>query len=200
VICAGDLVGYCAEPNEVVEEVRKKKIQTVEGDHDHVVTTQAFQRLSQLTAKVALWTHQNLTEENLGYLRATKQRLEIKLGRYRLLVVHGSPRDPLGGWISSECTYREVVGAMGDAEADVIILGHTHLPMRRLVFGKLLVNPGSVGQPRDRNPKASYALLKLGKDLDVDFRRVEYDVESTARAMRAKGLPDELAARLFFGW
>jgi predicted phosphodiesterase len=78
VICAGDLVGYCAEPNEVVEEVRRKKIQTVHGDHDHVVVTQAFRRLSQLTAKVALWTRQNLTEENLGYLRAAKQRLEIK--------------------------------------------------------------------------------------------------------------------------
>jgi predicted phosphodiesterase len=89
---------------------------------------------------------------------------------------------------------------VGDVDADVIVLGHTHLPIQRMIFGKLLVNPGSVGQPRDRNPKASYAILKLGRDIEVNFRRVEYDVENTAEVMKAKGLPNELAARLFFGW
>jgi putative phosphoesterase len=200
VICAGDLVGYYAEPDEVVEEVRKKKILTVRGDHDWAVTIREFQSLDRLAAKAASWTCQNLMEENLNYLKTIKEKLEFSIKGNRFFVVHGSPSNPLAGRVPPGCTYREVVDAVGGVEADIIVLGHTHLPTQRMIFGKLILNPGSVGQPRDKNPKASYALLKLGKGIDVDFRRVEYDVESTAKAVRAKGLPDELAARLFFGW
>jgi putative phosphoesterase len=200
VVCVGDLVGYCAEPNEVIRLVRRKKIEGVGGDHDHAAVTGNPWGLNRVAAEVALWTHRRLTGEGLEYLKALPERLETELGGRRLLVVHGSPRDPLGGRVPPESTSRELAEAVGDAEADVIVFGHTHQPMKRMIFGKLLVNPGSVGQPRDRDPKASYAVLRLGEEVGVDFRRVEYDVENTARVMRANGLPEELAARLFFGW
>jgi putative phosphoesterase len=200
VLCGGDLVGYCAEPNEVIRVVRKKRIHVVMGDHDHAVLTEDFKRLNRPAAGVAVWTRQNITEENLEYLGTVKERIEMQLAGHRLLVIHGSPSDPLRGRVYRESSSHELAKTFGDVGADLIVLGHTHRPLQRMVLGKLVVNPGSVGQPRDGNPKASYALLNLGKDIGVDFKRVEYDVESTAKVMGERGLPRELAARLFFGW
>lgn len=200
VVCAGDIVGYCAEPNEVIKLVNKKKIQAVLGDHDHAVVTKDLRRLNRMAAKAAEWTIKNITGQSLNHLKSTQERFEATLGGNRLLVVHGSPSDALRGQVLPEQPNQELVKAIGEVEADVIVVGHTHLPFKRMIFGKLLINPGSVGQPRDRNPKASYAILDIGKTIGVEFRRVEYSVESTAKVIKSNGLPEELAARLFFGW
>jgi diadenosine tetraphosphatase ApaH/serine/threonine PP2A family protein phosphatase len=150
-------------------------------------------------AKAALWTAEKLSGENLKFLSnlPTHLRLDIK---QRVYVVHGSPRDPLKGFISRDQPNRELAGIIEGVGADVVVFGHTHVPMKRMVMGKLIVNPGSVGQPRDRDPRASYAVLTIGKDVEVSHSRVDYDIERTAAKMRAAGLPEELAARLFFGW
>jgi len=200
VICAGDLVGYGAEPNEVVKLVRSKGVQSVIGNHEQAVLTKDVSDLNSLAAEAAIWTSRQLSPDNMKYLSTFPTQLSFKVGKSRVHVVHGSPRDPLNEYIFPEISNQELSQLVVGLEEDILVLGHTHHPMKRMILGKLVMNPGGVGQPRDRNPKASYAVLTVDGDVDVEIRRVEYDVESTAKKINAAGLPEELASRLFVGW
>ncbi|MEM2907917.1 MAG: metallophosphoesterase family protein [Candidatus Hadarchaeales archaeon] len=199
-ICAGDLVGYGAKPNEVVALARERDILSVLGNHDYSAVTRDVSGFNPAAARAALWTAEKLSEENAAYLRRLPERLELKRAGRRIYVVHGSPRDPIFEYVFPDISNRELAELMRDVDADVIVLGHTHMPMRRLVHGKLVLNPGGVGQPRDRDPRASYMVLKLGKEVEVEHERVEYDVAQEAKQIEAVGLPRELAIRLYFGW
>lgn len=200
IICIGDLVGYGAEPNEVVKLAKLKRIRAVMGNHDYAVVTRDVRGMNDRAAAAVLWTADVLTLENLNYLASLPTHLEFKAEGQRIYVVHGSPRDPLGEYVFSDFSNKDMAEVVKGVEADVIVLGHTHIPMKRAVLGKIVLNPGGVGQPRDRNPRASYAVLSLARDLKVSFQRVEYDVEAAAEKIKAAGLPEELATRLFFGW
>lgn len=199
IICIGDLVGYAAEPNEVVNLARSKRIQAVMGNHDYAAVTRDVRGFNPLAAQAALWTAEKLSGENLKFLSNLPTQLKIDL-KQKLYVVHGSPRDPLNEYVFPDYPNRELARILEGVDAEIVALGHTHVPMKRMIMGKLIVNPGSVGQPRDRDPRASYVVLTLGKEIEVSYKRVEYDTEATARKIRTAGLPEELAARLFFGW
>lgn len=199
-ICVGDLVGYAAEPNEVVKLARAKRMQTVMGNHDYAAVTRDVRGFNPFAAQAALWNAEHLHRENLEYLSNLPTRLKLTYGKQRLYVVHGSPRDPLNEYIFPDTPNRVLAELVRDLDADIIMLGHTHIPMERVIFGKLVINPGGVGQPRDRDPRASYAILNLGKEVKVSFHRVDYDVKITAEKLETAGLPSELATRLFFGW
>jgi putative phosphoesterase len=199
IICIGDLVGYAAEPNEVVNLARSKRMKVVMGNHDYAVVTRDVRGFNSLAAQAALWTADKLNEENLKFLSNLPTQLKLNL-KQKLYVVHGSPRDPLNEYIFPDYPNRELARILEGVNADIVALAHTHVPMKRMIMGKLVVNPGSVGQPRDRDPRASYAVLTLGEEIEVSYKRVEYDTEATARLIRTAGLPEELAARLFFGW
>ena len=199
-VCAGDLVGYGAEPNEVIDLARKKGIQTVLGNHDYSAITRDVAGFNPFAAKAALWTAKNLRDDNVKYLRGLQEELRLTCGGKRIYVVHGSPRDPLFEYVFPDLPNRELLELMRNVEADVIVLGHTHVPMQRIIQGKLILNPGGVGQPRDRDPRASYMLLTIDGEISVEHERVEYDVEQTAKKIEAAGLPSELATRLYFGW
>jgi len=200
ILCAGDLVGYGAEPNEVLKLARAKEIKAVMGNHDQAAVTKDVRGLNDRAATAALWTATRLTRENLDYLASLPPRLELKLEGQRVFVVHGSPRDPFNEYVFPDFSHRDMAEAVKGAEADVVVLGHTHILMRRMVLGKNIFNPGSVGQPRDRDPRASYAVIDFDEEVEISFRRVEYDIEATAEKIKAAGLPEELATRLFFGW
>ncbi len=199
IICIGDLVGYAAEPNEVINLVRSKRIQAVMGNHDHATVTRDVRGFNQRAAQAALWTADNLSEENLKFLSDRPTHLKLAQ-KQKLYVVHGSPRDPINEYVFPDCPNRELAKIVEGVDAEIIALGHTHIPMKRMIMGKLIVNPGGVGQPRDRDPRASYVILTLGKEIEVSHRRVEYDIEDTAKKIKAAGLPEELASRLFRGW
>lgn len=199
IICIGDLVGYAAEPNEVVNLVRSKRIKVVMGNHDYAAVTRDVRGFNSIAAQAALWTADKLSEENLEFLSNLPTHLRLNL-KQKLYVVHGSPRDPLNEYVFPDYPNRELARILEGVDADIVALGHTHVPMKRMIMGKLVVNPGSVGQPRDRDPRASYAVLTLGEEVEVSYRRVEYDTEAAAKLIRTAGLPEELAARLFFGW
>jgi len=199
-VCAGDLVGYGAEPNEVIDLARKKGIQTVLGNHDYSAITRDVAGFNPFAAKAALWTAKNLRDDNVKYLRGLQEELRLTCGGKRIYVVHGSPRDPLFEYVFPDLPNRELLELMRNVEADVIVLGHTHVPMQRVIHGKLILNPGGVGQPRDRDPRASYMLLTIDGEISVEHERVEYDVAQTAKKIEAVGLPSELATRLYFGW
>jgi putative phosphoesterase len=200
IICAGDIVGYGAEPNEVIELINKRRVQAVLGNHDHGAITRDVTGFNPLAAKAVLWTAYKLSKENAGYLRGLREELTMTLGSKRVHVVHGSPRDHLFEYVFPDVPNRELLELTRNVNADVIILGHTHMPMQRVIQGKLVINPGGIGQPRDRDPKASYMILTLDDDVSVKHERAEYDVESTAKKIEAAGLPTELATRLYFGW
>ncbi len=200
IICAGDLVGYGAEPNEVVGLARSKGVVVVMGNHDYAAVTGDVRGFNPLAAEAAIWTSKNLSRETREYLATFPTHLELNIGEQKLYLVHGSPRDPLNEYLFPDVPNRELADAAKDVSADIIVLGHTHVPMKRIILGKLVVNPGGVGQPRDRDPRASYAVLTLGKEVVVEHKRVEYDIETTAKKIEAAGLPKELGTRLLFGW
>lgn len=200
IICAGDLVGYGPQPNEVLELAKAKDIHSILGNHDHAVISEKFGSLSDLAAKVARWTRGELTEENLNFLRNLSKKLEIKEEGYKIFMAHGTPRNPLKEYLYPGSSNRTLVKMTQDTDANVIVLGHTHVPLEQTIQGKLLINPGAVGQPRDRNPEASYMVLKLGRKKDLIQNRTSYDIEKTVQKVKDLGLPEKFATRLHFGW
>lgn len=202
ILCLGDLVGYGAEPNEVVELVRENRIRCVMGNHDYAAVTGDVKGMNHLAAQAALWTHRTLTEENRKFLKSLPLECKVKLSGRVIYLVHGSPKDPLWEYVFPDISNSALLEITREVEADFSIFGHTHLPMLRKIFGKLVLNPGGVGQPRDLDPRASYMLLELdeGKEPVIQFKRVKYDIDYTAKKIREAGLPEELAARLYFGW
>lgn len=200
IVCAGDLVGYAAEPNEVVDLAKSKRLQVVMGNHDYAAVTRDARGFNPLAAQAALWTADKLTIENFKFLSNLPTHLKLSFAKQKLYLVHGSPRDPLNEYIFPDVPNPELAQVVKNVNADVLVLGHTHVPMSRMMLGRLVVNPGGVGQPRDRNPNASYAVLTLGKKIWVEHRRVKYDTGDVAKKIKIAGLPEELAARLFFGW
>jgi putative phosphoesterase len=200
IICAGDLVGYGAEPNEVVDLAKAKGVQTVLGNHDYGAVARDAAGFNPFAARAVLWTADNLRADNAEYIRRLPEELKLTRGGKRIYIVHGSPRDPLFEYIFPDLSNRELLELTRDVKADVIVLGHTHVPMHRIIQGKLILNPGGVGQPRDRDPRASYMLLTVNEEIKVEHRRVKYDIERAAEKIREAGLPTELATRLYFGW
>lgn len=200
VICAGDLVGYGACPNEIVELVRSRDVLTVIGDHDYAVSKDDFSLLDSRAREAALWTCKELKDKNFEFLRGLPQSTTFSIEGRDIYIVHGSPRDPLEGSIYPEISNQFLVKFTQKVDADIVVLGHTHLPVERTIQGKLIINPGSVGQPRDRDPSTSYMVLKLGRKIEVELERLSYDVDSAVKAIRKAGLPEELGTRLFFGW
>ena len=199
-ICAGDLVGYAAQPNEVIELARSKRVRTVMGNHDYASITRDVRGFTPIAAEAALWTSRNLEGKNSDHLRSLPQEMTLARAGKIVYVVHGSPRDPLSGYVFPDIPNRALLDLVGGIKADVIVFGHTHVPMRRVVYGKLVLNPGGVGQPRDRDPRASYMVLRLNGEIEVEHRRVKYEIDKTAKLINSCGLPSELAARLYYGW
>jgi len=211
----GDLVGYGASPNEVISEIRKlKPLSIIRGNHDKAVSgLDSIETFNPVAAAAIHWTRENLTSKNMNYLS------ELPSGPLtvdkNITICHGSPAD--------EDYY--IFGEFDAAEAfmytntPVTFFGHTHLPFvytedDRLVRGKFitsnthkarlkdktryLINPGSVGQPRDRNPDAAYTVYN-SEEKNVVFHRVEYDIPAAQKKITQVELPRSLAERLKIG-
>ena len=210
ILCLGDLVGYGAEPNAIVDWTRKNAAVIVRGNHDKAgAGLDDLETFSPLARASALWTRTVLTPESRSYL----ERLPRGPLPYEGIdLVHGSPADEDEYLISVE----DALPVRAYLGARVTFFGHTHIQggfllaqraaMRIPAAGVLqieqkyfyLVNPGSVGQPRDGDPRAAYALWSP-EEHTVEFRRAAYDVDRAAAKIRAAGLPDFLAARLYEG-
>lgn len=211
--CLGDLVGYGPDPNECIALLRAHEHICIVGNHDlAAIGRMDTSEFNPAAAASARWTSQVLTPESLAYLRALPERLEW--GDFTL--VHGSPREPVWEYILDEGG-----AAAGFAYFDTgaCLVGHTHIPaLYRLAsinrvtatapaagYGfslgddRIIANPGGVGQPRDGNPKAAYALLNTESRV-MEWRRVAYPVQITQDRMRKAALPQSLIDRLAYGW
>ena len=185
--CAGDVVGYNPWPGECVDVLRERDAETVRGNHDGVVVDDSTFRFNDMARAGADYARERLTEAQLSWLADLPiERLAFD-GRVKL--IHGHPDDP------HRYTYPEDFSPRLLGDEDVLVLGHTHVQHAERYAEGIVVNPGSVGQPRDGDPDAAYAIVDLD-GLDVDLRRVKYDVETVRTAVAEAGLPEKIGSRL----
>ena len=214
--CLGDTVGYGPEPDECIGRIRLAKAVTVVGNHDWaVIDRMDIEDFNPEAGKAVMWTRNHLSSQNLAWLHDLPSEPVIQ-GEFTL--THGSPRDPVLEYI----LYPSVAAANFEHfSTQFCLIGHTHVPTLyvkpagdaglRVVTptpGKaislrngwrIILNPGSVGQPRDNDPRAAYAILDTEQAIWLP-RRVAYQLEITQAHMRAAGLPERLINRLSFGW
>jgi predicted phosphodiesterase len=200
IICLGDLVDYGANPNEVVELVRRRGIRTIMGNHDWAAVNRDTSMFNPRAAISSIWTQRHLTRENLEYIRALPPEFRDPFEGPKAYFTHGSPDDRLWEYVDPR-THADLFGHyLAKLGVGLIGLGHTHVPYVWKDRGKVVFNPGSVGQPRDGDARASFAFLSVeGDDVSVEVRRVEYDIQKAASKIREAGLPESHASRLFAG-
>jgi putative phosphoesterase len=200
-VCAGDVVGYNPWPAECVAAVRERAIPTVQGNHDRAVAADAAPGFNAMARAGVEHARGALDDEAIAWLGALPERRTVADGR--VAVVHGHPDDPdhytrprefAGGLIDSAADRLGV----DDADLDALVLGHTHVQHHGVFPEGVVVNPGSVGQPRDGDPRAAYAILEVD-ERTVEKRRVEYDTDAVAAAVAAAGLPEQIGSRLAEG-
>lgn len=193
-VIAGDLVGYGPEPKEVIDIVRSSNAIVIRGNHDDSVVERDYAWMNNLAAFAAEWTRSILNDEYISYLSGLNPELELEIEGRKIGIYHGAPGNAKE-YVTEESRAREL---LREYNKDVLICGHTHVPMLVTYEGRMFLNPGGVGQPRDGNPDASYAVLSPA-NLGVEFRRVKYDIQKIQRKILDAGLPNFLAARLSLG-
>jgi len=207
--CLGDLVGYGPRPNRCCALVAERAELCLIGNHDlGVLGRLDLEEFSQDAATSARWTAEVLSDESRAYL----EPLEPQAIREDVELYHASPRDPIWEYVLSP---QVALASLAATEAPLVLVGHSHVPLRYgweqqalalceegtqvdLARERWLLNPGSVGQPRDGDARAAYMLL----DLDAkraEFRRVRYEVARTQTEIRERRLPEALAERLAHG-
>lgn len=214
--CLGDMIGYGPNPNEVIERLRSLPNLgcCILGNHDVAVLGEMNLAVFNTEARKSLvWQQQSVTSENLEYLRGLPQE---KLVEGQVTLAHGSPRDPVWEYVLNTLAARLNFEAF---DTPYCFVGHTHIqcyfqldvnndrislevpPVDQQVQLKprAILNPGSVGQPRDRDPRASYAIYD-SEQVTWEPRRTDYDIPSVQKLIRAAGLPEKHAARLAEGW
>ena len=209
----GDIVGYGPSPNEVIQALDVLRVHSIRGNHDRYALGENSDLLRTATAEAVDYTRQQLTPASRAVLEALKDTLMFD---DRILLVHGSPRDRDEYILTQEgavASYRHFCAHYGGIY--LCLFGHTHLPtvvgdgkvvhdipsgytLKLKMMTPYLVNAGSVGQPRDGNPDAAYAVLDV-TERTLTFRRVRYDVEDTRRRVLEAGLQRHLGDRLLVG-
>ena len=211
----GDLVGYSANPNEVVARLKERGIPGIAGNYDSTVATDYKHcgcryedaRQEELSHVSYAFTRRVVTPETKRCLGRLPFSMDVRplgghLSGSRVVLVHGTPTLNTVYWTASRSDdfCLKMAAVAGLESGDVIAFGHTHLPWHRMVEGIHFVNTGSVGRPKDGDWRAGYVLLTVGNGLpEVEFVRVEYDVDSAAEAVRAAGLPADFAEFLRTG-
>jgi putative phosphoesterase len=198
-LCLGDLVDYALEPSPCIAWVRDNAKYVVRGNHDHGVAQDV--RISgrtgfkYLTGVTRTLTRELVKEDDLRFLSRLPLTRMVTFENTRYFLVHATPRDPLDEYAPPDEEFWK--RRLQNVEAEVVCVGHTHVPYVLEVGDKLVINPGSVGQPRDGDPRASFAVIE---DYKVELQRVEYPFEETIATVQASTLPDpakELLAEVF---
>ena len=204
VYCGGDLVGYGPHPNEVCALIEARDIPTVYGNYDHAIGRDrddcgcAYRdpHERELGQRSIAWTLARTNSRSKRFMRALPFDLAFSAGARRVRLVHGSPRK-VNEYLFDDKPPQTFERIAAQADCDVLVFGHTHQPWIREHGGVLFVNCGSVGKPKDGDPRASLAVLeRRGDDVAARIARVPYDTEAVARAVTAAGLPDEYAEKL----
>lgn len=197
---AGDIVDYNPYPREALEVVERLNILSVMGNHDRDVALGTAYGYNPYAAMSLAWTSRVLSDGEKRYLLNLPERIYVNVGRVKVFLCHGSPREPVDEYVFPNHPAEELRAWLKETGAELIVLGHTHIPFIRRFKEGVVLNPGSVGQSRDGDPRASYAILEVeGGKTSVKIRRVPYDVSRVAEDIVKAGLPMFLAERLFYG-
>lgn len=188
ILCAGDITGYYPFVNEVFDELEKYNVIFVKGNHDAYLCGDLVKDSRPIEPKSIAYTREHITDINLYKLKNMPIEQDLEFNSVRIAMFHGSPWDKLEEYIYPDFPDFD---RFQEVDADVIILGHTHYPMIKQIGERLVINPGSCGQPRDYNPKASLAVLDT-LTRKVRIERVPYDVEKVCEAVRKLGFDSKL--------
>ncbi|CAG1021309.1 hypothetical protein MTYM_00912 [Methylococcales bacterium] len=186
IISLGDVVGYYAEPNKCINLLKSYGALNIMGNHDSYLVSGTNCPRSKMVEEITNYHRRIVSPENLAWLSQSKSYL-IANNNY---FAHGSWQDPLDQYLY------KVSAAHIPADAKNLFTGHTHVQALIKFGGQQYCNPGSVGQPRDGNPQAAFAVL-LGNE--IQLHRVEYDIDKTAFAMQAAGFPARYYENLYIG-
>jgi predicted phosphodiesterase len=200
VYCLGDLVDYGAEPNEVIGILKPRATRCIMGNHDWAALSGDLSMFNPKAAMSSMWTRAHLTTESRHYLETLPEEVRLEVEGVELYFTHGSPDDHLWEYVDPR-TDSDLFGHFLDRlKVQGMGLGHTHLQFVSKEGERVVFNPGSVGQPRDGDWRAAFAILRVdGSSIQVEPRRVEYDVQKAASNIRAAGLPASHAERLATG-
>ena len=202
ILFAGDAVNYGPDPSRSIQWLQQHEVIGVRGNHDHAVAFSLDPKASPAKQPLALamrdWTRDQLDPTQTGWLLKLPRTLTCHVGGQRVALVHAAPGNPLYDYrLTPNCDERLLNELVGAVDADLLIVGHTHLPIVRSHGSMQIVNPGSVGQPLDGDPRAAYAIWEDGR---VTLRRVEYDRLEVLAALSSLPLPrhmiDDLARTL----
>lgn len=212
--CLGDLVGYGPDPNECIQRIRAlPNLICILGNHDAAALSQIDSSTFNPEARQAIqWTQNTLSDASMAFLGMLPERVTLD----QVTLVHGSPRQPVWEYLLD--TYN-ATRSFEYFESPYCFVGHTHLPIvyhmvdssrlaqlsipepntRFTLTPRTIINPGSVGQPRDRDPRAAYSIYDPD-DSSWDYHRVTYDIVAVQGRMKALGLPERHIQRLEAGW
>jgi putative phosphoesterase len=185
----GDLVDYGVAPAPCIDWIKRHATAAVRGNHDHAVAHRVLARsgpgLKRLAAVTRPLHWDMVGPHQMKYLARLSLTRRLEIDGHSFFLVHGTPRDPLDEYLADDAESWRM--RLNGIDADFICVGHTHVPFRIDLEDQCIVNPGSVGQPRDGDSRASYAVIEDGV---VEFKRVPYDMDETLRMMRQAGLPE----------
>ena len=198
IMCCGDIVGYYTQPNECIEKLRQLKAISVIGNHDLACVTGDTTGFNPYAKQTIAWTRKVIKDKNIEFLRNLKRKIQIKIDNLNIMMVHGSPRDPISEYIFPSTLDSTLKSFLESENVDILIMGHTHVPFIKKFGNKLVFNPGSVGQPRDGDSKASFAFLDVPAK-EVKIYRIKYDIDKVAAAIGDEKLPSSLGERLYNG-
>lgn len=227
IYCLGDLVGYNVWPNEVINAIRKKGIPTIAGNYDFGIgrtsndcgcayKTDTEKDMGKISIS---YTNSLVRPDERQYLRTLPAHIKVEFqlneDKLNLLLVHGSPRK-INEYLFEDREEKSLLRIMHDADADIMCFGHTHKPYHRTLAEtaeektryRHAINIGSVGKPKDADPRGGYVLLHINENssilkpesIQVEFIRFEYDIEKAARAVEESPLPNEYADMLRKGY
>ena len=190
----GDVVDYATDPLPCIEWVRKYAHACVRGNHDHSVAQRVLVRpggtFRRMAAAMRPRHFEVLDDEHLTWLAQMSVTRHLTIGDHRFLLVHATPRDPMDEYLGDQIEQWQQ--RLEHVDVDFVCVGHTHIPMHLHVGKTQVINPGSVGQPRDGDARAAYAVIDNGQ---VEFRRVAYDIDQTIQHMRDCMIEEAIIAR-----
>lgn len=189
IIHAGDLIGYNPFPNRTIEIFRRLEVASVAGNHDKGIKNPDTFNFHSSSLEVLKWTAERLTNENKAYLNQLPTEHQLNIDNHTILIVHGAPNHPNRYVYPTDLTL-ELLEDVSD-EVDMLVWGHTHYPIVTKIEGVILLNPGSVGQPRDGDWRASYAIFNTTSS-SVEIKRREYDIQRLIGRAKKENFPQQL--------
>ncbi len=194
IVHAGDVVGYNPFPNETIALFKQYNVISIAGNHDKGVLSGDFSNFNEDAKLAGLWTKSQLNSESFAYLGSLRYSINIIDNNRKIAVHHGAPFD------EDYYMYEESLSEslLQYDHADILVLGHTHVPYIRKFGKKIICNPGSVGQPRDRDSRAAYIIINT-EDMNIELKRLNYNIKEVSDKIESLNLPEFLAKRLFYG-